>query len=288
MSKLVYLAEPVDGASERYGDHLAHVLANHYGWVLYRPSRAFNVGETKSSRLYDVNMTVLEKADAVVALLPDGVQTIGTVEEITLARAWKVPTVVITDNDRSWQIHGWAEVGLVRPGRGVFCDIKTRDVIGEFFAKEWQKRAEEPATSGGEQEPMRYTGTAPTRAYPDDAGFDLYVADDTWIDPGTFQDIGCNTSVQLPEWTWGLLTGRSSTLRKKGLLVAQGVIDVGYRGELFAGVWNLRSMPVKVNKGDRIAQLIVLPNTTRVVNPVKVDELDPHPRGENGFGSSGV
>lgn len=131
----------------------------------------------------------------------------------------------------------------------------------------------------------------PTRAYPDDAGFDLYVARGVTIPARQFVDISCGVAVELPEGTWGFLTGRSSTLRKRGLLVHTGVIDVGYRGELFAGVWNLTDHEVTVNAGERISQLIVLQNTTERVTLTEVlssDEFSPHPRGVRGFGSSGV
>lgn len=67
-----------------------------------------------------------------------------------------------------------------------------------------------------------------------------------------------------------MLTGRSSTMRRRGLLMVQGVIDVGYRGELFAGVFNVSGGDVAVGVGERLSQLIVLPNLTETLTPVVV------------------
>ena len=134
-------------------------------------------------------------------------------------------------------------------------------------------------------------GEIPTRAYHDDAGFDLYTARTTTIPAHGFQDVSCGIAVELPQGTWGLLTGRSSTLRKRGLLVHTGVIDVGYRGELFAGVWNLTGEPVEVLAGERVSQLILIHNATEQATLTLVDsvnEFSLHPRGVNGFGSSGA
>lgn len=132
------------------------------------------------------------------------------------------------------------------------------------------------------------TGQMPTRGHDDDAGLDLYVSERTVVPSGAFRDISCGVNVELPAGTWGLLTGRSSTLRKRSLMVAQGVIDAGYRGPLFAGVWNLGREPQVVEAGDRIAQLIVIDNVTERVNLHRVGELAPSARGENGFGSTGA
>lgn len=130
----------------------------------------------------------------------------------------------------------------------------------------------------------------PSRAYIDDAGYDLYVSEDTVVPAGAFVDIPTSVAMQLPSWSWGLLTGRSSTLRKRGLLVNTGIIDTGYRGELYAGVFNLTQTDVVVEAGERIAQIIILENATaktRVWQLEGDDELEPHQRGTNGFGSSG-
>lgn len=133
---------------------------------------------------------------------------------------------------------------------------------------------------------------APTRAHPGDAGWDLYVHHPVWpdfvIDPGEFVDIPCGVRAKLPPGTWAMLTGRSSTLRKKGLMVNQGVIDNGYHGELYAGVWNLTQHPVVVERGERLAQLILLP-LTHVLPQVVTDLGEPNDaRGTDGFGSTGA
>jgi dUTP pyrophosphatase len=134
---------------------------------------------------------------------------------------------------------------------------------------------------------LQFVGTAPTRAHDDDAGFDLYVHGEYSIEPGEMQDLDLGVSIKSPPDTWVLLTGRSSTMRNRGLLVAQGVIDPGYTGPLYATVYNLNKKTVHVNDGERIAQLIILPNLTARVDPIEVTSLPETARGSNGFGSSG-
>lgn len=137
---------------------------------------------------------------------------------------------------------------------------------------------------------MRLTEGAqgPTKAYADDAGFDLYVDEETSIMPRSFVDIPLGIAVKLPVGTWGLLTGRSSTLRKHGLLVAQGVIDCGYTGPLFAGVWNMNDFPVVIEKGQRIVQYLIMGNHSLDVVASMVASLPGTARGSAGFGSTGV
>ena len=124
------------------------------------------------------------------------------------------------------------------------------------------------------------------RAHPGDAGLDLFCSESVVVRPGRFVDIPLGVSVEIPHGYWAMLTGRSSTLRKRGLLVNQGVIDQGYRGPLFAGVWNLTDEHVEVPRGDRVAQLILIPLWTG--EPVSVLHLAESSRGVSGFGSSGL
>lgn len=126
----------------------------------------------------------------------------------------------------------------------------------------------------------------PLLANSQDAGLDLYVSREVVIQPGEFVDVPCGLAAQLPPMSWGLLTGRSSTFRKHRLLVINGVIDEGYRGELFAGVVNLDHKPVVVQQGQRLAQLIVIPRMANFT-PKLVESLDEGERGVCGFGSSG-
>ena len=126
---------------------------------------------------------------------------------------------------------------------------------------------------------------APQAQYPGDAGCDLFISEDRVIPPGSFVDIPCGIAMALPLGMWGRITGRSSTIRKKKLLVIEGIIDNGYTGPLFCAVWNLSDESVTVKTGERIAQLI--PHRVNVVDWVETMDLPERKRGSKGFGSSG-
>jgi dUTP pyrophosphatase len=139
-------------------------------------------------------------------------------------------------------------------------------------------------------EQLRYTAAAgavePSFAYEGDAGMDLAVQGEHRIMPDERLDLPTGVAIQLPEGYYARLVGRSSTLRKRGLFVFEGIIDQGYRGPLFVYVENKTRAPIVVADGSRIAQIIVQP----IVQPVltKVDQLDDSERGAKGFGSSGL
>lgn len=128
----------------------------------------------------------------------------------------------------------------------------------------------------------------PTNGHDDDCGLDLYCSEEQTIEPGAWADIATDVAVKLPPRTWGMLTGRSSAVRTHGLMVLQGVIDEGYTGELYACVYNIRSQPVTVTAGQRLAQLIIMHNVRAGVAIREVEELPTTNRGANGFGSTGV
>jgi dUTP pyrophosphatase len=125
----------------------------------------------------------------------------------------------------------------------------------------------------------------PESHYPGDCGMDLYVSEKVTIGPMQFMDIPNNISVHIPDGYWAMITGRSSTLRKKGLFIPLSIIDNGYRGPLFSGAFNLTSTPVVVDVGERVAQMILLPVTVPMtVVGIKLEVSD---RGNRGFGSTG-
>jgi dUTP pyrophosphatase len=126
----------------------------------------------------------------------------------------------------------------------------------------------------------------PAFAYPGDAGVDLTVIKSAIIQPGAGVDLSTGLRIELPVGHWGRITGRSSTLRKRGFFVNEGIIDNGYRGELFVYAFNPTDQPITVEAGARLAQLIVAPIVDPVV--VEVEELSESARGDKGFGSSGL
>ena len=96
-------------------------------------------------------------------------------------------------------------------------------------------------------------------------------------------------AVAIPDGHAGLVLPRSGLASKHGLTLANapGLIDSGYRGELICSVVNLDPHEsVKIARGDRIAQLLVVEVPER--RPGWVDELPASSRGESGFGSTGT
>ena len=134
---------------------------------------------------------------------------------------------------------------------------------------------------------LQYLGTAPARAHRDDAGLDLYVHGNYEIEPGEMMDLDLGVRIKAPAGTWTLLTGRSSTMRSRQLIIAQGIIDPGYTGPLYATAYNFGTEMARVEDNDRVAQLVVLPNITEHVELVPVTQLPGTMRGSSGFGSSG-
>lgn len=125
----------------------------------------------------------------------------------------------------------------------------------------------------------------PDKAHADDAGFDLVCVEDCEILPGETVDVHSGIAIAMPTGWWGRIIGRSSTLRKRGLLVNEGVIDAGFRGELFTCVHNLGWDPVQIKSGERLAQLLFLP--VPAIEWELVEQLPESERGSLGFGSSG-
>jgi len=95
-------------------------------------------------------------------------------------------------------------------------------------------------------------------------------------------------AVEIPEGCAGLVLPRSGLAAKHGIALvnAPGLIDSGYRGELKVLLLNTdREEPFRIEPGDRIAQLLIVP--FEAVTPVEVTELTATARGDGGFGSSG-
>lgn len=127
--------------------------------------------------------------------------------------------------------------------------------------------------------------TIPTKAYPDDAGFDLYTFGTHIVQPHSTRNIQTGVAIQIPKGYWGHILSRSSTTGRYGVVVVSAVIDAGYSGQMFVQVRNETDETVTIPDNARIGQLVL----QRVIKHKfkQVEKLDGK-RGNNGFGSSGV
>jgi dUTP pyrophosphatase len=129
----------------------------------------------------------------------------------------------------------------------------------------------------------------PARGRPGDAGFDLCSRVDVVVEAGARALVPTGVALALPPGWCGLLLPRSGLALHHGLTVlnAPGLVDAGYRGELQVILLNTGAEPVALERGQRIAQLLVQP--VPAVELVEVAELpvSHDGRGEAGFGSSG-
>ena len=129
----------------------------------------------------------------------------------------------------------------------------------------------------------------PTYAHDSDAAADMYAMEDTTISAHSIgTPVKTGVHIQLPEGWMAFVLPRSSIGAKTPLRLSNsaGVIDSGYRGEVRALYDNIGDEPFQIHKGDRIAQMLVMPSYRFKANVV--DSLEDSDRGEAGFGSTGV
>ncbi len=141
---------------------------------------------------------------------------------------------------------------------------------------------------GPGQEPL----AAPRRIRAGDAAADLPARHGVTLAPGQRELVPTGFALALPEDHCGLILARSGLALHHGVTVlnAPGLIDSGYRGELMALLWNAGRETVTLERGERIAQLLVLAvDRLQLVEAEAGSELPPAPddRGAAGFGSSG-
>ena len=127
----------------------------------------------------------------------------------------------------------------------------------------------------------------PTRANPGDAGLDLKAAEIALLSPGDRHAVETGVSVEIPDGYVGLVCARSGNAARRGLGIVNGVgvIDSGYRGPVNVLLINHGRNNLAVMRGDRIAQLLIVPIETPDVEIV--DRLSDSDRGTGGLGSTG-
>ena len=127
----------------------------------------------------------------------------------------------------------------------------------------------------------------PKKAHPDDAGYDLYSRIDAVLEPLSGMAIPVGFAMELPTGYEAQIRPRSGLAAKYHITVTNspGTVDANYRGEIKAILYNLGREPFIIQRGDRIAQMVIckLPE----IDLVETTELSQTDRGSGGFGSSG-
>lgn len=125
----------------------------------------------------------------------------------------------------------------------------------------------------------------PTKAHPNDAGFDIKSDINVEIIPGRRVSVLTGLSIAIPPGYFGLVSDRSGLAKNHGITTLAGVIDSDYRGEISVILLNTGDTVHTVERGNKIAQLLILP--VPEVSLYQIDELPGTERGAGGFGSTG-
>lgn len=130
--------------------------------------------------------------------------------------------------------------------------------------------------------------TLPRYQTPGSAGMDLCSVEEATLEPMERKLVPTGLRMAIPPGYEGQVRPRSGLALRYGVSMVNtpGTIDSDYRGEIKVLLVNLGSKRVKLEKGERIAQLVVVPVTQAYL--AVVDELDDTVRGEGGFGSTGA
>ena len=136
---------------------------------------------------------------------------------------------------------------------------------------------------------LRENAIIPTYGSDCAAGADLYAAVDEAVEiaEGETKLIPTGLAFEIPDGYAGFIYARSGLASKRGLAPANkvGVVDSDYRGEVMVALHNHGTVSQKIEKGERIAQMVIAPYIT--ASFILSEELDDTVRGEGGFGSTG-
>ena len=128
----------------------------------------------------------------------------------------------------------------------------------------------------------------PAYATPGSAGLDLRASEDCTLQPMARAAVPTGLKVAIPDGWEGQIRPRSGLAFRQGLSIpnAPGTIDSDYRGELKVLLINLGDAPIVIERGMRIAQMLITPAPQ--VEIQVVDDLEDTQRGTSGFGSTGT
>lgn len=127
-------------------------------------------------------------------------------------------------------------------------------------------------------------GYMPTRAHDTDAGLDVYAPMDVVIDSRSDWLIPLNWRCEFPSGYVLMVKEKSGRAVKDKLFTGACCIDSSYRGIVHVHLFNYSDISVIINRGEKIAQMLVYPCWSG--EPIQVDKLSDTERGEGGFGST--
>ena len=132
------------------------------------------------------------------------------------------------------------------------------------------------------------TAVLPSYAHPGDAGMDIRSIEELTIAPGARALVHTGLVMMLPPGYEAQVRPRSGLALKNGVTVLNtpGTIDEGYRGEIGVILANFGTEPFKVERGAKIAQIVIAPCTRASI--VECETVDDTARGTGGFGSTGL
>ena len=110
---------------------------------------------------------------------------------------------------------------------------------------------------------------APSRKHPTDAGVDVYANEDVRIAPFSYRVVHTGVTFNIPEGTLLQVWPKG----RNNHLLGAGVIDAGYQGEIMIKVVNYAWKPLRIRRGDAIAQLVHLPVITELVEESPLEEI---------------
>lgn len=293
----IYFARPIDQAKENsWLDDLAAAIEHKLslaGIGAFRPHTAYlcNPAYSEHAEYVDeMNDRALFAADAVLAILPSGVPTLGVPAEIEMALALNKPVVVFSDILASIQLAAWKRRGatvldLTDPD----FKMPESDDLRQLLRNRPDESIDDEAGSEHPQLPVKYQlGASPlTKAHPHDAGFDLATIDKPcFLHSGERTLLKTGVHISVPDGWYARITGRSSALARHNIQVHEGIIDAGYTGELMIGATYQGLGHKEIAGGSRLAQVILAP--TYGGELLVLDELPATLRGDKGWGSSGV